>query len=369
MFNHNLSKKKQNINRNVFQALFHLHATGQSNFVQRDTIANLVKRQMSDQNLTNPSDQMIMDSLKTLTNVGVLAQTGTSEYGVRCVLQYDNVQRELLGLPGIPVIPGIPGMPGMPVPVIPTARVVPKPTIKRRLDPRNLTTDVISKESMSGGNLTKARKRWRTNNKRLPKPRDGKGPSKISKMKLKAEKNALKNTDNHKKLQAAKKYFKKAFNKIKREEQEQQKRVAVPVIKDYALDLSNKNLGHEHNSIKNRFDLKIAVQPSGPFQGMPHLPDQLPAMGYEHTNFNAIGNTISGAISSFDIENEPNTDNASTIGLCGSRIRVTNPFQTRWAPFWEREAGVNSDDPRVEEQSTWVPKSLPDHDFFGSPFN
>ncbi|KRG00167.1 uncharacterized protein Dwil_GK27646 [Drosophila willistoni] len=291
----------------------------------------MVKIQMSVQNPQNSIDELITESLNTLTSTGVLAHTGTSEYGLRCVLQYDNVQRDL---PAVPV---------MPIP-----RVTPKPPTIPRLDPNKPKTDLISKESMSGGELTKARKRWRCNNKVLPKrPCDRKKRAKPKKVK----KNKPKKRDSYN-LQAVTEHLNQAFEKIKRQEQREQMRLAkaVPVIQQHPLDLSNIN--------PVPLERGPSAHPSGAAQGMPQPPDQLPA----------IGNTLWSPVDCFD---GPNTDNASMLGLCGSRIRAANPFQRRWAPFWERAAGnrVNVDGQQGENRPAWVRMSLPNLDLFGNPYN
>uniref|UniRef100_Q6GKZ2 AT26578p n=1 Tax=Drosophila melanogaster TaxID=7227 RepID=Q6GKZ2_DROME len=146
------------VNRNVFKAISILQSS-RTDFVCANAIVDQVKFQMRNRIPVEHIDEAIKQSLANLTMLGILRRLGPSKYSLSTIV-YGR-----LGMPNPIAHP--PGNPGRP-----HRRAAQNARQKRpvgRLDPWKSVSKILSEDSLSGTEMTKMRKRMRTNTKRVVK--------------------------------------------------------------------------------------------------------------------------------------------------------------------------------------------------------
>ncbi|XP_043951474.1 uncharacterized protein LOC108027000 [Drosophila biarmipes] len=148
------------INRNVLKALSILQSS-RTDFARLNDITRQVKFQMRNCVPVANIEDVVKESLCTLAKLGILMRLGVSKYA----LSYPVFCRLGRALPNPNT--NVPGNPGKPL-----RRAVQDARRKKsngHLDPWKPATKLISEESLSGDEMDKIRKRMRTNTKRIQK--------------------------------------------------------------------------------------------------------------------------------------------------------------------------------------------------------
>ncbi|XP_016979131.2 uncharacterized protein LOC108044587 isoform X1 [Drosophila rhopaloa] len=153
----NVPKK---VNRNVVKALGILQSS-RTDYISIDDITHQVKVQMRNSKPVANVDEVIKESLCNLTNLGLLTRFKSTSYAISSPV-FGRVGRALpnpnTNVPGIPATP--------------QRRIVQNARRKRslgNLNPWKPATKVLSEDSLSGNEMDKARKRMRSNTKRIVK--------------------------------------------------------------------------------------------------------------------------------------------------------------------------------------------------------
>ncbi|XP_037730457.1 uncharacterized protein LOC119560861 [Drosophila subpulchrella] len=148
------------VNRNVLKALSILQSS-RTDFVRLNAITRQVQIQMRNCVPVANIEDVVRESLCTLTKLGILMRLGMSKYA----LSYPVFCRLGRALPNPNT--NVPGNPGKPL-----RKAVQEARRKKslgHLDPWKPATKLLSEESLSGNEMDKMRKRMRTNTKRIQK--------------------------------------------------------------------------------------------------------------------------------------------------------------------------------------------------------
>nr|XP_016941734.2 uncharacterized protein LOC108018675 isoform X1 [Drosophila suzukii] len=148
------------INRNVLKALSILQSS-RTDFVRLSDITRQTQIQMRNCVPVANMEDVIRESLCTMTKLGILMRLGVAKYA----LSYPVFCRLGRALPNPKT--NVPGNPGKPL-----RKAVQDARRKKslgHLDPWKPATKLLSEESLSGNEMDKMRKRMRTNTKRIQK--------------------------------------------------------------------------------------------------------------------------------------------------------------------------------------------------------